>query len=842
MSEVFLKNSKPLDKISGIIERVIYHNSENGWTVLKVNPFRSSSNSKKLITVVTSRAKAFSGATMDFFGSWQMNSRYGEQFVATKSLEKKPATLSAIEKYLGSGLIKGVGPITARKIVSFFKEKTLDVFEEKIDQLTQVHGIGLKKLEFIQKSWREHRSIRDVMLFLQEHEMSTLFAVKIFKTYGEKSIQYVSEDPYRLARDIFGIGFLSSDRMALKLGIKKDSPQRIQEGIQHCLFLSQNQGHCYLLEDQIIKSTQELLGPEILPQMILMALESLVQKKQIMVRKILNADLNPTSCYYSKALYNYEIKIVKMIRRKLENTIELNFSQVQNEIQNICHQLDLNLSIEQKEALLNALRSPFSLLTGGPGCGKTTLTKILVNYLLKKRKKVLLTAPTGRAAQRMSEIIQGVPSKTIHRTLKWLPREGGFQKNEENPLEGDFLIADECSMLDISLSEALLSAVPHSMQVLLIGDPDQLPSIGAGNVLKDLIDSKIIPCFKLKKIFRQSKKSKVIQFAHEINHGEIPKIPSPIAKSKSFIENSDCFFLESDEMTMEQKNFTKKVKKYFEEKNMENHQIKSEKPSSPLIDPLNPPSDHPSLDWIPEKFKHVHLKKLSEAQTEVEILKILTKSLSPWSTLHHNLLATESISRLYTQSIRKRLGETAEIQILSPQIRGSLGTQNLNHLIQKKINPLTGNKASLQLGGKYFIEGDRVIQTRNNYDLNVFNGDIGRISKIIPHERKIEITFDDNTKPHHPWKEILYQNQDLLDIDLAYAITIHKSQGSEFDAVIIPLSLQHFNMLHRSLIYTALTRAKKLCFFVGSKKAFAISVKRIQNLKRQSMLKELLIH
>lgn len=828
MSSLFFHNTQEEECLSGIVERVVYHNPENGWTVLKMTPHsplpasRFSSSKKPSVNVVVHQAKVFAGATMDFFGSWSQNPKYGHQFVARRSIEKKPASNAAIEKYLGSGLIKGVGPITASKIVSFFKEKTLDVFETHMEDLTRVPGIGTKKLKFIQKSWKEHKSIRDVMIFLQEYGVSTLFAVKIFKTYGHRAIPLVSEDPYRLARDIYGIGFFSSDHIALRMGVEKNSPKRIQAGIQHVLASSQEEGHCYLLEDQIIKNILTLLGEEVTSEQISSSLKELAKGKRVKTRT-LNQASNPLLAYYSPSIYFFESNIVTKAHWLLQRKIKSLFpTKMEEEIQTLCQQNSIQLSEEQKEAILGIVNSPFSLLTGGPGCGKTTTTRILVQFLSKIGKEVILTAPTGRAAQRMSEVVKKGKAKTIHRLLKWSPRNGKFQKNNDDPLEGDFLIVDECSMLDVSLTSSLLDAVSPFMQVLLIGDPNQLPSIGAGNVLRNFIDSHIFSCFQLKKVFRQSQKSAIISFAHRINKGDIPRIPSPLALPQAFYKGYDCLFIESEELTKEQEDFVKKIKRNV---------------NSPS--PLSLP--------IPEKFKHVCLKDILETKTEAEALKVLLKSVSPESALHHNLTAKESLLRLYTISIPKWLGPDVEIQVLSPQVRGSLGTQNLNSLIQGHTNSLQKGKAYLKLNQRTLIEGDRVIQTRNNYDLNVFNGDIGFISYIDTEERQVYVNFDIGKKDKNPKKRIkdknsvIYKEQDILDLQLAYAITIHKSQGSEFDAVIIPITFQHFNMLFRNLIYTGLTRGKKLVVFVGSRQALAVSVSQMKNEQRQTALKELLV-
>ncbi|MGQ3685676.1 MAG: SF1B family DNA helicase RecD2 [Candidatus Loosdrechtia sp.] len=835
-----------LIRLAGIVERITYHNAENGWSVLKVSPFN---DPRKLTTVLIHQAKVFAGSSMEFWGTWSCHPKHGEQFRAAKAFEKKPASSAAMEKYLGSGLIKGVGPKTAAKIVKFFKEDTLRVFEETIDDLMKVPGIAEKKLSDIKNSWQEHKAIRDVMLFLQGYGISTLFAVKIFKTYGDNAISIVSQNPYQLAKDIYGIGFFSADRIALNMGFEKDGDPRIEAGIKHVLAASRDEGHCYLYEEQIVKNTRELLQIEDSGRIRLL-LNELIRKKEIQKRTIKSEDKEIRDAFYTNTLFFDESYTATKIKQMISQKLVIDQERVQNWIRKYCEKYGISLSGEQQAAVAGISQKSFSILTGGPGCGKTTATRVLVKLLLAMQKKVILAAPTGRAAQRMSEVI-GSEARTIHRLLEWSPDKNRFKRSEENPLPVDFLIVDECSMLDISLAAALLRAVPMTAQVLFIGDPDQLPSVGAGNVLHDLLKVPSIPCFLLTKIFRQAEESMIIRFAHQINRGEIPRIASPVHRSALWQERSDCLFVDAEEATKEQIQFLQKAKSvlsrtvsYGEEHLLQKEEkivgVMKKADDGVRIDDLcvqefgAPYEVHAPLFVIPDKFTHVDLEKLSRAENDLEEIKTIIKSVHPWSALHYGMTGLDVVLRLYTKTIPEYFGKDIEIQVLTPQVRGSLGTMNLNRELQNAMNPEKEGKRQITIGERVFREGDRVIQTRNNYDLGVFNGDIGKIVEVDLDAFRYYIHFGKE-------KPVLYQKEDLTEIVLAYAITIHKSQGSEFDAVIIPVATQHFKMLFRNVIYTGLTRAKKLCVFVGTRKALSMAVRQIDNRKRQTALTGLIL-
>ena len=839
-----------MEKFTGIVERITYHNPETGWTVLKVSPVRSPNEMK---TVTVHQMSVFAGATMEFEGEWVRHPLHGEQFKSHKVTEKKPSSVSALEKYIGSGLINGVGPKIAKRIVSYFGDDTLNVFESDIGRLTEIPGIAQKKLEQITSSWTEHREIRNVMLFLQEYGVSTLFAVKIFKKYGNDAIKIINDNPYQLSRDIYGIGFFSADKIALSMGIAKDSPKRIRAAISHVLAASRDQGHCYLELELIQPEIEKLLKQEnkALVETEIVAMEQSNEIKT-RIRKDKEAGVK---CYYSKTLYYDELQTAEIVKKFLAGKINVDVARVEKWLKLYNEKSKLPLSKEQYEAIAGITQQPFSILTGGPGCGKTTTLKVLVTLLKAMNKKITLAAPTGRAAQRMTEII-GEEAQTIHRLLVWQPFSGQFKKNKDEPLKTDFIIIDECSMLDISLAVSLLEAIPLSAQVLFIGDADQLPSVGAGNVLKDLIDSKKVSCFQLVKVFRQAEQSLIIKYAHQINTGTIPRIESPINNPAIWNEHIDCLFIDSEEATKDQMTFITKINKtlkevvnndgvaFLRESSSAEDTYKSvvlrdeiyiEPTSQQEIEKIRKQGIQSFIFSIPKEYLHADIEKLIKSENQGAALQEVLKTIHPWSSLHYGFTASEMIVRLYSQTIEQKMGKELEVQILSPMTIGSLGTHTLNRLIQSTKDAENKNKPVLKMGDRMFRKGDRVIQRRNNYDIEVFNGDIGWIESVDNLAMTLTVEYGSGAKS----RKVLYNKEDIIDIELAYAITIHKSQGSEFDVVIIPLAMQHFTMLYRNLIYTALTRAKKMAIFVGTRKALGIAVKNLDNRTRKTMLREL---
>jgi len=814
------------ETVKGIVQRVTYHNSDSGWSVLRISPFN---NPGSMETVTVHQTQVFAGATMEFQGAWTVHPQFGRQFKAEKAIEKKPATAAALEKYLGSGLIHGVGPKTAGKIVGHFQQSTLEVFENDIGRLIEVPGIAGKKLELIRDAWREHRMVREVMMFLQGHGISTLFAVRIYKKYGEQANGIVREDPYRLASDFYGIGFFSADKVALSLGLAKDSEQRIVAAVRHVLAAGREQGHCFLFLAQIRTEVGALLGFDP-AERLSEILQLMEDDNQLKVRVLTRQDADEQLCYYSKSLYYDEAFVARTVGA-MAYPLGIDEKFVDTWVEHHCRQQGVSLSAEQAVAVRSIAGSRFSVLTGGPGCGKTTTTLVIVRLLEHLGKRVLLAAPTGRAAQRMSEVI-GREAKTLHRLLEW--QNGTFQKNQEQPLRADVLIVDECSMLDISLTASLLKAVPPSCQVLLIGDADQLPAVGAGNVLRDIILSGTVAVFRLTEVFRQARASKIIEFAHQLNRGITPHIDSPFKKPELWMEKVDCLFIDTDEATKEQMDFVTKVKKFYD---FQTPHLEGLTTAENLYEFRTEERIYSSYEQdfvVPKKFQHVDIQKIQTADGSVNELKAVLAKVHPWSTLHYGFAAVDAVVRLYMQWIPKYYGKEGEIQILSPMTRGSLGTVNLNRIIQEAANPPAPGKAQLQVGERIFRTGDRVIHRRNNYELNVFNGDIGRITAID----NVGLSCDVEFFPDRRW--VHYQKDDILELDLAYAITIHKSQGSEFAAVIIPVLTQHFKMLFRNLIYTGLTRARHLAVLVGTRKALAMAVHRQDTSKRQTALQMLL--
>ncbi len=813
------------ENLRGIVQRVTYHNGATGWSVLRVAPFNSPMS---LETVTVHQTQVFAGATMEFHGSWTVHPQFGRQFKAVRAIERKPATTAALEKYLGSGLIYGVGPKTAARIVGNFKEHTLDIFENDIGRLLEVPGIAKKKLQMIEEAWREHKVVRDVMMFLQGHGISTLFSVRIYKKYGEQAIRIVSEDPYRLAADFYGIGFFSADKVALSLGLAEDSDQRITAAVRHVLAAGREQGHCYLLATQIIAEVANLLGFDAGDRLVEI-LHRMECENQLKVRLLPLAEGGEQVCYYSKSLYYDEAFVAeKVCGMAVPQDIDSHGAETWIRLH--CQKQGIALSEEQAVAVQSIVANQFSVLTGGPGCGKTTTTLVIVRLLEHFGKRVLLAAPTGRAAQRMSEVI-GREAKTLHRLLEW--QGGAFKKNEEQPLQADFLIVDECSMLDISLTASLLKAVPTGCRVLFIGDADQLPSVGAGNVLRDILGSGAVAAFRLTQIFRQARQSKIIEYAHQINSGVTPPIDSPFKKPEIW-HQCDCLFIDSDEATKEQLHFVGRVKRFYD---VQTHQLEGLATVENLYEFRTSEQIRSAYEEdlvIPQKFLHVDLHKLQQAGSAVDELKAVLARVHPWSTLHYGLAAVDTVVRLYRQWIPKYHGRECEIQILSPMTRGSLGTANLNKVIQEAANPPADGKAQLLVGERIFRVGDRVIHRRNNYDLGVFNGDIGTIRFIDNIGLSCVVAFFPDGR------EVIYQKDDILELDLAYAITIHKSQGSEFEVVIMPVLTQHFKMLFRNLIYTGLTRARKLAVIVGTRKALAMAVQQQDTSKRQTALRQLL--
>ena len=700
-------------KLRCVVERITYQNPDNGYSVMKVKV----KGYDDLVTLVGNLLEVPAGSVLLCEGDWKVDKRYGSQFVCQSWEEVMPATVYGIEKYLGSGLVKGIGPKFAQLIVRQFGLETIDVIETDIDRLYEVPGIGKKRVEKIRESWEKQKDIKNVMLFLQGHGVSTAYAAKIYRQYGKESIDLVKENPYRLADDIWGIGFKTADSIAAEMGYEKNDLRRCQSGLIYTLNQLANEGHVYAEEEQLVKAALELLEADEVP--IREALTHMVQTEDLKLED---------EAIYLPPFYFAEVGTTNRLLALLHAS-DQDFTKKMN-VQALSKETGIEYDEVQLQAIEEAIRSKVMVLTGGPGTGKTTTTQGIIAALKHMGLRILLAAPTGRAAKRMSEAT-GMEAKTIHRLLEFNPKDG-YKRNDENPLEGDALIVDECSMIDIILMNNLMKAIPSSMRVVFVGDIDQLPSVGAGNVLRDIIESEKIPVVRLTRIFRQAQTSRIVMSAHAINQGLFPDTSNG--------KQTDFFFIQQEE---------------------------------------------------PEKV----------AEEIVNLVK-------------------NRLPKAYSQKV-------SNIQVLTPMQRGVVGAANLNMALQNALNP---SQIALNRGGYSFRQGDRVMQLRNNYDKDVFNGDLGYVESVDMEERTLLVNFEDRL--------VEYEASELDELTLAYATTIHKSQGSEYPIVVMPVLMTHYVMLQRNLIYTGITRAKKICVLIGTKKALSFAVRNMSVLKRNTKLKE----
>lgn len=703
-------------KLRCVVEHITYQNQENGWSVMKVKV----KGYDNLVTLTGSLLDVPVGSVLLVDGDWRVDPRYGQQFVAQSWTEVMPATIYGIEKYLGSGLIKGIGPVYAKAIVNRFGLETIDVIENDIERLLEVPRLGRKRMEKIRESWEKQKDIKEVMVFLQGYGVSTAFAARIYRKYEKESITKVKENPYQLADDIWGIGFKTADGIASKMGYEKNDPRRCRSGILYTLNELAEEGHVYAEPEQLVDAAVKLLEAEESP--VRQALASMIEANDVVL---------DNEVIYLPPFYHAENGSAKRLQSLLSDT-SLFYADIAAEPEAEYGTKTDGIVYDgvQQAAIQKALDSKVMVLTGGPGTGKTTTTQGIIAAFKARHMSILLAAPTGRAAKRMTEAT-GMEAKTIHRLLEYNPMDG-YKRNDENPLEGDALIVDECSMIDILLFYNLMKAIPSNMRLILVGDIDQLPSVGAGNVLRDIIDSQQIPVVRLTRIFRQAQSSRIVMNAHAINAGQFPNIKNGL--------DTDFFFIGQEDAD--------------------------------------------------------------------DIVKL--------------------IIGLVRDRLPKKYGYPAkEIQVLTPMQRGTVGAGNLNIELQNALNP---SGPSLARGGYTFRQGDKVMQIRNNYDKNVFNGDIGYITAVDTNERTLSVTFDN--------RFVEYDITELDEIVLAYAVTIHKSQGSEFPVVVMPATMKHFVMLQRNLIYTGITRAKKICVLVGTTKALAYAIRNNTVSKRNSKLKE----
>ena len=710
-----------MENITGVVERITYYNEENGYGVIKVRVKGFS----ELLTLTGKFIEINVGTVIKAKGNFIVNKKFGKQFNVKEYEESLPASIYGIEKYLGSGLIEGIGPKFAKQIVEKFGKDTISVIENDSMKLLDIPNIGIKRINSIRESWKKHRNIKDLMIFLSNCNVSTSIAHKIYKVYGKESITKLKENPYGIVDDVYGVGFKTADLIAQKLGASNESYSRCRSGIFHILNQFASEGHCYASLDDLIQKGADLL--DIPEHIVVMTFSYLRDIKELICE-------NKDEIIYLPPFYHSEVGIAKRIyeiSQASKSSESINFEKILKDIQ---RRNNIKYDETQISAIKTAISSKFSVITGGPGVGKTTITKAIIDIFKSMDKKIILTAPTGRAAKRMTEACK-IESKTIHRLLEG-DCKGKFSKNEENKLNGDVIIVDECSMIDVILMYNLLKAIPNEMTVILIGDADQLPSVGAGNVLNDIINSNVVPVIKLNRIYRQAESSKIIINSHKINLGQIPDLSNN--------NSSDFFFINNE----------------------------------------NP-------DDIVSEIKELCFKRLPKTY---------------------------------------KVDAVSDIQVLSPMKKGLLGTENLNSELQSILND---NPLFIKRGSNKYKLGDKVMQIKNNYDKNVFNGDIGFIRNIDLDNNTIKVDFDSNL--------VEYSYQELEELVLSYAITIHKSQGGEFPIIIIPIHFQSRIMLQRNLIYTGVTRAKKILILIGNPRALRYAVENNISNERKSLLKKRLI-
>jgi exodeoxyribonuclease V alpha subunit len=711
------------EALAGLVERVTYHNADNGFCVLRIK----ARGHRDVVTVVGHAATIAAGEWITATGEWVNDRTHGQQFKAQFLRSSPPTSADGIEKYLSSGMIRGVGPVYAKKLVRAFGEKVFDIIEATPERLREVDGIGQVRAASILAAWAEQKAVREIMVFLHSHGVGTARAVRIFKTYGADAIQVMTENPYRLARDIRGIGFKTADAIAMKLGIEKTAMVRVRAGISYALAEAMNEGHCGLPTEELMPLSEKLL--EVPQELVRTALDLELQEGTVVADQV-----GETSCVFLAGLYRAERTIAERVMRLANGTLPWAWIDPDKALPWVAERIGLALAESQIAAIRLALMSKAVVMTGGPGVGKTTIVRAILRILSAKNVKLLLCAPTGRAAKRMTEAT-GFEAKTIHRLLEVDPKSGGFKRGEDNPLDCDLLVVDEASMVDVMLMQALLKAVPDRAAILIVGDIDQLPSVGPGQVLADVISSGAVPVVRLTEVFRQAAQSRIIISAHRINQGSIPDLSPPETES-------DFYFVQAE-------------------------------------DP------------------------------ETAVSRII------------ELVKTRIPRRFGLDPIR-------DIQVLCPMNRGGVGARSLNIELQAALNPAGDRK--VERFGWTFAPGDKVMQIENDYDKEVYNGDIGFIDDVDPQAGEIIVRFDG--------RSVTYEFGELDMLVPAYAATIHKSQGSEYPAVIIPILTQHYAMLQRNLLYTGVTRGKRLVVLVGQKKAVAIAVRNVSGRRRWSKLGE----
>ncbi|MCB9493311.1 MAG: ATP-dependent RecD-like DNA helicase [Epsilonproteobacteria bacterium] len=719
-------------ELTGVIDRVIFKSQENGFSVIALKVGKSES-----VVVKGYLPDIHQGQQVSLKGSWGFHAKFGRQFEVKECVAQLPSSVAGIEKYLASGMIKGIGPKFAQRVVAKFGAQTLEIINEEPSRLLEVGGIGQKRIERIILAWQEQKEVARVMVFLREKDVSTAYAVKIFKAYGNQAISKITQNPYRLVEDIWGVGFKTADGIAIKLGIEPDSLERVKAGILHGITAATDMGHLYIEVGKLKEEVAKLLEIELeaATDKIKAALQDLYYEDKVKLISYQDQHYLTLPKYYFSE-FGIARKAQKLIERgKQQGPGSFDFEKIYKDIR-VADQRGVELNEDQQRGIMTCLQSKVTIITGGPGTGKTTMIKRLIDVLGASKIKFRLAAPTGRAAKRMAEST-GCYTETLHRLLEFSPNDMAFTRNEQHALELDYLIIDEASMIDVFLMHSVLKAMPAHASLVLIGDVDQLPSVGAGNVLNDLIKSEKIDVVRLKTVFRQAQDSLIIVNAHRVNKGIFPTSSLPAPK-KDFIY------------------------------------IKEDKPEN----------------------------------TFAQLRQIYTKKLGRYGI------------------------STSNAVVLVPMNRGVVGTTRLNQELQHVLNPEQEGAPHVTQFGQVYRIGDRVMQIRNNYEKFVFNGDMGVINAIDRSEQKLQINFGG--------RELEYDFAELNELTLSYAISIHKSQGSEFDAVIIPIFMQHFILLQRNLIYTAITRAKKLCILIGQPRAIAVGINNDKGIDRLTFLPQYL--
>jgi exodeoxyribonuclease V alpha subunit len=726
-----IKPDKPGEELEGQIERITYINEETGYTVAKVSVPGFASH----ITIVGKLLALAPGEVLQMNGVWETHPKFGRQFRVLEHTTMLPASVKGIKKYLGSGLIKGIGSVMATRIVKKFGEKTLKVIDEHIEQLAHVEGIGEKRIRLIKKAWADQKEIRSVMIFLQEHDVGVIHATKIYRKYGQRSIAVVSQNPYRLATDITGIGFQTADRIAQNMGFEKDAPVRAEAGVLYVLNRLSEEGHVFYPYVLLIERCCDIL--EVDRETVIKAFGNIALEGKIVIEDLnqLLDEFEPNrKAVYLTRFHVSETGISRHLTRLISSQKTIRSMNLEKAVEWVQKRIDLRLAPRQIDAIKRAISDKVLIITGGPGTGKTTIIHSIIKIYRPVGARIFLAAPTGRASKRMTEAT-GQPARTIHRMLEFNWQKGGFQRNENRPLEADVIILDEASMIDTVLMYHFLKAVPSGATLIIVGDSNQLPSVGPGNVLKDVISSGSIPVIELNEVFRQARESLIIMNAHRINKGKVPE-------TRDFRGDlGDFYFIEQDD---------------------------------------------------PDQALHI-------------VMELVCKRIPQRFKMH----------------------PMEDIQVVTPMHKGIVGTVNLNMKLQDSLNP---SKIEIVRGDRAFRLNDKVMQTRNNYEKEIFNGDIGLVKSIDEKNQEVVVDYDG--------RAVTYDYSELDEIILAYAISVHKAQGSEYPAVVIPILPQHYLLLQRNLIYTAVTRGKRLVVMVGSKKALATGVRNERTLKRYTYLKE----